>query len=129
MAKDPRGSHSGAFKPGQSGNPDGRPKGAVNKVTRQFKELMQKLIDDNADNIQSWIERVAKDDPKGALDTLLKGAEFAAPKLSRTELVGDAEGNPILVKRLVDDIGGRSAQSAPSPEIPSDPRGSGKEGS
>ncbi len=43
------------------------------------------------------LEREIKSDPGKALDLLAKLAEFAAPKLARTELVG-AEGGPVQVQ-------------------------------
>jgi len=32
------------YKKGESGNPNGKPKGAVNKITRDMKELHEKII-------------------------------------------------------------------------------------
>lgn len=75
----------------------GRPKGSPNKVTKQFRDTIQQLLDNNAENVEKWLTEVAtgsddvKPDPKGALDMLAKLAEFAAPKLARTEVVGDKE--------------------------------------
>jgi hypothetical protein len=34
-----------AFKAGQSGNPDGRPKGATNKVTQELKEMIREALE------------------------------------------------------------------------------------
>lgn len=89
--------NTGQFGPG---NP-GKPKGATNKVTREFKATVQKLLEDNADNVGAWLVQVAeghgeqKADPAKALDLLAKLAEFAAPKLGRVEHVGDG-GGPVL---------------------------------
>ena len=69
----------------------GRPKGAVNKVTKSFRETIQRLLEDNSENVSKWLESVAQDDPSKALDLVSKLAEYAAPKLARTELVGDAD--------------------------------------
>jgi hypothetical protein len=76
----------------------GRPKGAVNKATKTFRETVSALLEGNAENVAKWLETVAngdgdqvKPDPKGALDMLAKLAEYATPKLARTENVGDAE--------------------------------------
>lgn len=77
----------------------GRPKGSPNKVTAEFRETIQKLLDDNRGNVGRWLTLVAegdgsesgKPDPGRALDLLAKLAEFAAPKLNRTEFVGDSE--------------------------------------
>ena len=75
----------------------GRPKGVPNKATKQFRETIQQLLDNNSENVEKWLTQVAigdddnKPDPKGALDMLAKLAEFAAPKLARTEVVGDEQ--------------------------------------
>ena len=37
----------GGFRKGQSGNPAGRPKGAINKVTRDIREFCQQLLADD----------------------------------------------------------------------------------
>jgi hypothetical protein len=83
----------------------GRPKGSPNKVTKEFRETVKQLLEDNADNVGIWLTQVAagtedtKPDPKGALDMLSKLAEFASPKLARTELAGDKT-NPIIVQTV-----------------------------
>ena len=84
-------------------NRNGRPKGSPNKVTKQFRDTIQQLLENNSENVEKWLTEVAvgnednKPDPKGALDMLAKLAEFAAPKLARTELVGDAD-QPVVHK-------------------------------
>ncbi len=78
----------------------GRPKGAVNKVTKEFRETVRQLLESNSENVGRWLLLVAegdgtdhgKPDPGKALDLLAKLAEFAAPKLGRVEHVGDGGG-------------------------------------
>lgn len=78
----------------------GRTKGTPNKVTQEFRETVQKLLDANAENVGRWLTLVAegdgtdtgKPDPGKALDLLAKLAEFAAPKLARTEHTGEGGG-------------------------------------
>lgn len=80
----------------------GRPKGLPNKATTEFRATVQKLLDDNRENVGRWLSMVAdgdgenKPDPGKALDLLSKLAEFAAPKLARTEITG-AGGGPVVV--------------------------------
>ena len=83
----------------------GRPKGAINKTTIEFRETIQKLLDKNTDNVSIWLEDIAngdpltdrKPDPYKALDMLTKLAEYAAPKLARTEHVGNND-TPVELK-------------------------------
>lgn len=78
----------------------GRAVGTPNKVTTEFRNTITTLLDKNADNVDLWLQQVAlgvgdvKPDPAKALDLLAKLAEFGAPKLSRSELVGDDD-NPV----------------------------------
>lgn len=78
----------------------GRRPGSPNKATREFRETIQRLLDDNQENIASWLERVAAEDPGKALDLLGKLAEFAAPKLSRTEVTG-AGGKDLIPPQFI----------------------------
>ena len=74
----------------------GRTKGTPNVVTAEFRETVQKLLDENRSNFSRWLTLVAEGDgtdqnppdPAKALDLIAKLAEFAAPKLARTELTG-----------------------------------------
>lgn len=83
----------------------GRKAGVPNKVTQEFRITVKNLLEDNAENVALWLSQVAagtddtKPDPKGALDMLTKLAEFASPKLARTELAGD-KNNPIIVETV-----------------------------
>jgi hypothetical protein len=88
----------------------GRPKGSQNKITREFRETVTKLLEDNSENVGRWLTLVAegdgsetgKADPAKALDLLAKLAEYAAPKLNRTEHTG-ADGGPVRVIATSDD--------------------------
>lgn len=78
----------------------GRQPGSLNKVTVEFKATVQALLDENRHNVSLWLQRVAegdkknevKPDPGKALDLLAKLAEYAAPKLNRTEVMGEGGG-------------------------------------
>jgi hypothetical protein len=100
-------------------NRGGRPKGVRNKATREFRETVQRLLEDNADNVALWLRQVAEGvpavlradgtvlhaarppSPEVALLRLAALAEFAAPRLSRAEVTGEAGGPlTIVVQRL-----------------------------
>lgn len=84
----------------------GRGKGTPNKLTREFRDTVRKLLEDNSDNVAKWLTAVAsgdvenggkrEPDPGRALDLMSKLAEYAAPKLGRIEHVGDG-GGPMQV--------------------------------
>jgi hypothetical protein len=74
----------------------GRKPGSTNKATQEFRQTVQALLDENRSNVSLWLAAVAAEDPGKALDLLAKLAEFAAPKLARTEVTG-AGGGPVVV--------------------------------
>jgi hypothetical protein len=74
----------------------GRKPGVPNKTTTEFRQIIQNLIDRNAANVEKWLAQVAKDDPDKALRHIANLAEYASPKLQRTELAGH-DGGPITV--------------------------------
>lgn len=89
-----------------AGRPKGQPKtggrvaGKPNKATVEFRETVTQLLSDNSANVGLWLAQVAdglgdtKPDPAKALDLMAKLAEYAAPKLNRTEHTG-AGGGPV----------------------------------
>lgn len=75
---------SSAFK---KGNP-GKPKGALNKTTRDIKEAYKMLIENNLDNLTDWLNKIADKNPEKAIYILADLSEFVIPKLARQELTG-----------------------------------------
>jgi hypothetical protein len=76
------------FKKGQSGNRRGRPKGAVNKSTKEIKEAFQMLLEQNLPHLNKWLQEVASEDPEKALSLVLRLSEYIIPKLARQEMTG-----------------------------------------
>jgi hypothetical protein len=92
--------------------PGGSRKGIPNKATQAFRETVQALLDDNRENVALWLKQTAEGsrnrkvggktipgrppDPAGAARLLAQLAEFAAPKLNRSEVVGEG-GGPLTV--------------------------------
>lgn len=64
----------------------GRKAGVPNKSTTVFRDAVSKLLNDNSENFQKWIEQIALEDPEKAINALTKLADFAAPRLARQEI-------------------------------------------
>lgn len=77
-------------KPFQKGN-TGKPKGALNKTTKDIKEAYKMLIEANIPNLTEWLERVAETNPEAALKYLSALSEYVIPKLGRTEVSGEID--------------------------------------
>lgn len=86
----------------------GRKAGTPNKVNAEFRDTVRRLLESNAGNLERWLLQVAegdgtengKPDPGKALDLLAKLAEYAAPKLARTEVTGEGGGPIAAVTRI-----------------------------
>jgi hypothetical protein len=72
-----------------------RPKGSKNKATLDFKEAVTRLL--KRQSLQSLLDEVS---PDKRLDVICKLAEYAFPKLGRTEVSGP-EGGPVKVIEIV----------------------------
>jgi len=62
---------------GQTGNPNGRPKGSPNKVTAELRELITAFVKDNC---QEFLERFNRLDDAAFCTTYLKCAQLLLPK-------------------------------------------------
>lgn len=83
------------FQKGQTGNAGGR----VDPRKARAREAIARIVEDSSDKIAGWIEAIERDEgPGAALRAFTALAEYAIPKLARTELVGELD-----VHRLSDE--------------------------
>lgn len=79
------GKTNGSFK---KGHPGVKPKGALNKTTKDIKQAYQQLIEKNLDNLTGWLEKIAEKDPEKAIRIINDLSEYVIPKLARQEMTG-----------------------------------------
>lgn len=67
----------------------GRKPGSTNRNSQAIKEAYQNLLENNLENMNIWLGKIAEKDPKGAAEFMLKLSEYILPKLARTEVTGN----------------------------------------
>lgn len=66
-----------AFQKGQSGNPKGRKRGTPNAVTKDLREMVQSLLENEFPNVIANFSRL---EPMDQIVLWIKLAEYAIPK-------------------------------------------------
>ena len=74
---------------GQTNNPNGRPKGATNVLTREVREALKALISDELEKLPALLESLPAEKK---IDVLLKLFPFVLPKV---EPVRATAGEPL----------------------------------
>lgn len=74
------------FEKGKSGNPNGRKPGTPNRVTGDFRQRIQQLLDDQFNQLQEDFQTL---DPKERVNAFIRLLEYTTPKLQRTETTVD----------------------------------------
>mgnify|MGYP001589383905 CR=1 FL=1 len=64
--------NAGQFKPGQSGNPNGRP---------SFRKALEKVLEENGGHVRPALERIAAKAVKKAISGDVRAMEFVADRL------------------------------------------------
>lgn len=60
-----------------------------NHATKQIKEAFALLLEENLDEMSTWLEQVSRDDPKAAIELMIKLSERFVPKLSQQALTNE----------------------------------------
>ena len=69
--------------------------GSPNKTTMQIKQAFADLVEGNLDRMNIWLSQVASEDPKAAMELMIKLSERFVPALARTEVTG-ADGEDLF---------------------------------
>lgn len=69
----------------------GRQKGTPNKATTLVRDAIASFAEGNVQNLEKWVDEVAKDNPGKAAEIFLRVLEYHVPKLRATEHFGEIE--------------------------------------
>ena len=78
---------------GQTNNPAGRPKGAINKANRELREMIKDFLTENLENFQEEFDNL---DTKDKLKFIADILPYGLPKYQPTEVEKENKGNPPL---------------------------------
>jgi hypothetical protein len=76
------------FQKGICPNPNGRPKGAINKEKKALRELITAFLENNYHLLEKNLLLL---EGKEFIDRMIALLEYATPKLNRTDLSNDGE--------------------------------------
>lgn len=77
----------------------GSRKNIPNKTTVDIKNAFKQLVEGNLDNITSWMQKVAKENPAKALEFMHQFAQYNVPLLARTQITG-ADDKPLIPDKI-----------------------------
>jgi hypothetical protein len=73
------------FVKGKSGNPSGKPVGAINGTTKDARAAIAMFVDKNVHRLEGWLDKVAETNPQKAFELFQSVVEYHVPKLARVD--------------------------------------------
>ena len=83
---------------GKTGNPNGRPKGAPNKVTYDLRKWVESLVNKNLSKMESDLNKL---EPRERLIILERLMQFALPKLQSVNIEAQIQAEYEAIERLL----------------------------
>lgn len=94
------------FKKGQSGNPNGKPKGAKGKVSSKARELFVQVMEGEMENIQNSLAILRENSDEKYLKALSAMMPYFMPKQTETEIkVQEAPSAPSWFDEVLEKTG------------------------
>lgn len=84
---------------GQTGNPNGRPKGTPNRHTADLREKINTIIDKQIDNIETDLDSL---EPMQRLQIVEKLISYCVPKLSSVSVEAQVQAEYLELEKLLE---------------------------
>lgn len=88
------------FQPGQSGNPNGRPKGTPNQTTTMVRNLFAQILENEQENFKAALEQLRVSSPKDYVQVMTKLSQRFLPEMTATAL-SNADGSNIEPVQII----------------------------
>lgn len=110
MKEDRRKFNPQTFKPGQSGNPSGRPKGIKSQKVAAWNALKDSIINEHTEVFNNCMRELAVTDKIIFMRMYLMTLEYFKPKMS----MSSSENSELMNDTIILDISGKIAVELPS---------------
>lgn len=71
---------------GHTNNPNGRPKGSTNKISKEVRELISNVVEEQLNHMKESLEKVRKESPSRYIELMTRLLPYVTPKFSSIEV-------------------------------------------
>lgn len=74
---------------GHTNNPNGRPSGATNRITREVRKIVAEALEQQTPHLQSTLDQIREESPVKYIELITRLLPYVAPKLSNITFTED----------------------------------------
>lgn len=93
---------------GKTNNPKGKPKGTLNRTTKEAKEIFISIMNGEVDNIKDALSKIRTKDPSRYIDALAKLFQYTMPK--QVDITSDSKAITDIKVTYIDRIEGDNSK-------------------